>query len=117
MGPFHVSQAEVFGDSQGSPPIALDEPGGILCPPAMDYRIDFHAVVPDDVRPAIAAGLAPLTDAGFAVTVDPPHLTTDRGWCVGVEVPGRHRVFRTKATTAAEWAEFVAMIVRVAGLA
>jgi UDP:flavonoid glycosyltransferase YjiC (YdhE family) len=81
----------------------------------MPDRIKFGAFVPLADRPAIAAGLVPLADAGCEVEVMVPEVAPELGWDVRVSSPSRTCYFRLAMNaTAAEWASFLAMALQVA---
>jgi hypothetical protein len=79
----------------------------------MRHQIDFDPLVSNEERPGIGAGLRPLATAGFEILVAPPDMVPELGWCIRVSTPGHLRNFRTTAATPAEWAAFVATVLRV----
>jgi hypothetical protein len=77
-------------------------------------RIHFEmAELPPD-REEIASALAPLAEAGWNVTVEPPRrVTTELGWRVSLDKPGRHTSFRIRVgASAAEWTASVLSVLR-----
>jgi hypothetical protein len=86
--------------------------GHILVP--MSEAIVFSAPIPLAKMEEIAAALAPLVEAGYAVAVVVPDDAVDQfGWRVVCDAPDRHASFRMPANAKpADWAEAISLILR-----